>query len=59
VSQKEIAELVGLSRQRVNQVLKQLVRAGLIRVNYRSLTVLNLAGLRDFAAQPERWSSSS
>ena len=48
VSQEELGQLVGLSRQRVNQALKQLEREGLVRVEYGGVTVLDLARLRDY-----------
>jgi CRP-like cAMP-binding protein len=48
VSQEELAQIVGLSRQRVNQALKVLEQAGLLRVDYRGVTVLDLPGLRSF-----------
>jgi len=48
VSQEELANLVGLSRQRVNQGLRQLERARLVRVGYRGLTLLDLDGLRRY-----------
>ena len=48
VSQEEMGQLVGLSRQRVNQALNALERAGLVRVDYGGVTVLDLPGLRRF-----------
>jgi hypothetical protein len=39
---------VGLSRQRVNQALHGLSGAGLIRIEYGGLRVLDLDGLRRF-----------
>ena len=48
VSQEELGQLVGLSRQRVNQALKVLEQKGLLRVDYGGVTVRDLAGLRDF-----------
>ncbi|HEX6137692.1 MAG TPA: Crp/Fnr family transcriptional regulator [Casimicrobiaceae bacterium] len=48
VSQEELGQLVGLSRQRANQALKVLERAGLLRIDYGGVTVLDLAGLRSF-----------
>jgi hypothetical protein len=48
VSQEELGQLVGLSRQRVNQSLKVLEQAGLLRIDYGGVTVLDLAGLRGF-----------
>ena len=48
VSQEELGQLVGLSRQRVNQSLRVLEQQGLLRVEYAGVTVLNLAGLREY-----------
>ncbi len=48
LSQEEMGQLVGLSRQRVNQALKTLEQAGLVRVEYGGVTVLDLDGLRAF-----------
>jgi CRP/FNR family transcriptional regulator, cyclic AMP receptor protein len=48
VSQSEVGLLTGLSRQRANQALQTLEKALLVRVDYGSITVLNLDGLRDF-----------
>jgi CRP-like cAMP-binding protein len=50
ISQEEIGYLAGLSRQRANQALKTLEKAGLLRVEYGSITVLDLEGLRNFDA---------
>jgi CRP/FNR family transcriptional regulator, cyclic AMP receptor protein len=46
VSQEEIGNLSGISRQRVNQALQALEREGLLRVEYGGLTILDLEGLR-------------
>jgi CRP-like cAMP-binding protein len=46
VSQEEIGNLSGISRQRVNQALQALEREGLLRVEYGGVTILNLEGLR-------------
>jgi len=43
---------VGLSRQRVNESLRALAQAGLIRVVYGGLQVLDLNGLRSFSPVP-------
>jgi CRP/FNR family cyclic AMP-dependent transcriptional regulator len=45
VSQEELAQLVGLSRGRVNRALKRLEGAGLLRVKYRRVTILDLEAL--------------
>ncbi len=46
ITQQELAYLVGLSRQRVNEALSNLQAQGHMRVEYGGLRVLNLAGLR-------------
>jgi CRP/FNR family cyclic AMP-dependent transcriptional regulator len=46
ITQQELAYLVGLSRQRVNEALKELELRGTIRVEYGGLRVLDLAALR-------------
>ncbi len=46
ITQQELAWLVGLSRQRVNQALNALQAAGLIRVEYGGVQVLDLPRLR-------------
>ncbi|MFG6415678.1 Crp/Fnr family transcriptional regulator [Roseateles sp. DC23W] len=48
ITQQELGYLVGLSRQRVNQALHRLSAAGLIRIEYGGLRVLELQGLRRF-----------
>jgi CRP/FNR family cyclic AMP-dependent transcriptional regulator len=48
ISQEEIAQLAGLSRQRVNQGLQRLEQAGLLRIEYGGIRVTDLAGLRNF-----------
>ena len=46
ITQQELAYLVGLSRQRVNEALTTLAEQGAIRVEYGGLRVLNLSALR-------------
>ena len=46
ITQQELAYLIGLSRQRVNEALTRLEAQGSIRVEYGGLRVLDLAGLR-------------
>jgi len=46
ITQQELAYLVGLSRQRVNEALTALATQGVIRVEYGGLRVLSLAALR-------------
>ncbi len=48
ISQSEIGYLTGMSRQRVNQALQRLERSGLLQVDYGSVTVMSLEGLRAF-----------
>lgn len=45
ISQEEIGYLSGVSRQRVNQALQVLDRAGLLRVAYGGVIVIDLPGL--------------
>lgn len=53
ISQAEIGYLTGLSRQRANQALRLLEAAGLIRVGYGGITVLDLSGLGRFGDADE------
>ncbi|MEY4268534.1 MAG: hypothetical protein RIS90_3069 [Pseudomonadota bacterium] len=46
ITQQELAYLVGLSRQRVNEALTALAAQGSIRVEYGGLRVLDLVALR-------------
>jgi CRP-like cAMP-binding protein len=46
ITQQEMAYLVGLSRQRVNEALTTLAEQGCIRIEYGGLRVLDLAALR-------------
>ena len=48
ISQEEIGYLSGVSRQRVNQALQVLDRAGLLKVAYGGVVVLDLARLGTF-----------
>ena len=48
ITQQELAYLVGLSRQRTNQALTALQAAGLIRVEYGGVRVIDLAALRAY-----------
>ncbi|GMV47500.1 MAG: hypothetical protein AMXMBFR66_28980 [Pseudomonadota bacterium] len=50
ITQQELGYLVGLSRQRVNEALAALERAGLIRVEYGGVRVLDLAALRRYGS---------
>ena len=53
LSQEEIGYLTGVSRQRVNQALQVLERAGLLKVEYGKLRILDLDGLRSFPQLPQ------
>lgn len=46
ITQQELAYLVGLSRQRVNESLTILAACGAVAVEYGGLRVLNLQALR-------------
>ncbi len=48
LSQEEIGQLIGVSRQRANQALKRLEAAGLIAVEYGRVRVRSLDGLRSW-----------
>jgi len=50
--QQELALLCGVSRQRANVALRTLQNCGLLRVEPRGVTVLDLEGLRNFAGVP-------
>ena len=50
ITQQELAYLVGLSRQRVNEALAALEEQGTIRVEYGGLRVLDLRALRSSVA---------
>jgi len=48
ISQEEIGNLAGVSRQRVNRSLKILEDAGFLRIEYGGIAILDLDGLRQF-----------
>jgi DNA-binding GntR family transcriptional regulator len=50
ISQEEIGYLSGASRQRANQALQLLEKAGLVRLDYGGIRVLDVEGLRQFEA---------
>ncbi|OJX37253.1 MAG: Crp/Fnr family transcriptional regulator [Burkholderiales bacterium 68-12] len=52
ITQQELAYLVGLSRQRVNEALASLQELGVIRVEYGGLRVLDLPALRSSVLAP-------
>jgi CRP/FNR family transcriptional regulator, cyclic AMP receptor protein len=49
ISQEEIARLCGLSRAITNRALHELQAAGLVRINYGGIQVLDVPGLRAYA----------
>jgi CRP-like cAMP-binding protein len=48
ISQEEVGQLAGLSRQRVNTSLKTLEEHGLIRVSYGEIHIIDLEKLSTF-----------
>lgn len=52
ITQQELAYLVGLSRQRVNEALRALENQGTIRIEYGGLRVLNQVALRSQMLSP-------
>ena len=50
ISQEEIGFLSGITRPRVNRALHILADAGLLRVEYGGITILDVKGLRDYGA---------
>ena len=54
ITQQELAYLVGLSRQRVNEALATLEAAGAIQVEYGGLRVLDLEALRSEVFQSRK-----
>lgn len=48
ITQQELADIVGLSRQRVNEALASFVDAGIVEVAYGGLRVLNMHDLQQF-----------
>jgi len=51
ITQEEIANLAGLSRQRCNQALSRLKEAGLVRLEYGGITLLDLSLLDRMATE--------
>ena len=49
MTQADLALMLGAGRPRTNAALKKLERDGLVRAGYRSITILDLAGLRRLA----------
>ena len=54
ITQQELAYLVGLSRQRVNEALRHLQAQGVVRIEYGGLRILDLAALRQGLFGPAR-----
>jgi CRP/FNR family transcriptional regulator, cyclic AMP receptor protein len=52
LTQQEIGYLSGVSRQHVNRALRQLEGAGVLLVEYGSVTVLDLTALKCFRTTP-------
>ena len=48
LSQEELGYLCGVSRQRVNQALQRLEKAGLVKIDYGGIRIIDLEGLRAF-----------
>ena len=60
ISQEELANLCGISRQRCNVALQRFKKSGLIEIEYGGITVRDLDGLRHFNdggsdAPPRPW----
>ena len=51
ISQEEVGQLAGLSRQRVNAALKILEEQQLIKMSFGEIHILNLEGLSKFQPQ--------
>jgi CRP/FNR family cyclic AMP-dependent transcriptional regulator len=51
ISQEEIARLCGLARQNTNRALHKLEEAGLLRISYGVIEVIDLEGLQDYARE--------
>jgi CRP/FNR family cyclic AMP-dependent transcriptional regulator len=49
ISQEEVARLCGLSRQNVNRELHKLEKAGLLRIQYGVIQILDVEGLHKFS----------
>lgn len=53
LSQSEIGLLAAVSRQRANEALHVLQRAGLLRVDFGGVTVLDIDGLRNYTGEED------
>jgi CRP-like cAMP-binding protein len=49
LSQTDLSRMLGSSRSKVNAELKRLEKSGMIRIGYRSITLVDLAMLREHA----------
>jgi CRP-like cAMP-binding protein len=54
MSQSELGELVGLTRQSISNALKRLEREGLVTTEYGAIELNDIAGLRDYHQSSER-----
>jgi CRP/FNR family cyclic AMP-dependent transcriptional regulator len=50
ITQQELAYLIGIPRQRINEALQQLLRKGAVELDYGGVRVVSLARLREIAA---------
>ena len=50
--QEHLANMLGISRQTINQILKELEALKLIQLSYRSIEILNFAALAQLTEQP-------
>jgi CRP/FNR family cyclic AMP-dependent transcriptional regulator len=48
VSQEDLGRMLAISRQTVNQILKELAAAGLISIDYGKLQILDISALEDY-----------
>ncbi|HEY0194148.1 MAG TPA: Crp/Fnr family transcriptional regulator [Kofleriaceae bacterium] len=48
--QEQLAQMLGVSRQTTNQILKELEALGLVKLAYGEIEILDAAGLRDLGA---------
>ncbi|MCB1861873.1 MAG: winged helix-turn-helix domain-containing protein, partial [Gammaproteobacteria bacterium] len=48
ITQEELGNLAGVSRQRVNQALQRLQEEGILAVNYGEISILDMDALRAF-----------
>jgi CRP/FNR family transcriptional regulator, cyclic AMP receptor protein len=53
LSQRELGNLTGATREKVNRCLRDWQQAGVIKVERRVITILNLAGLKETAEEPD------